>query len=163
VIGDGESYVVRVQKGKTSSEVYAESSEDWVFIEWSDGYQYPARSEKNVGKALSLKALFSEITGSAGNGAVQDMPTDLPPQESQDGKPSKPQPGKPNDTAGGKYSPESNYIIDNNTHYGNEWEESYNKAQEELKEPNISKEQADITDLFFNGIEAKKESEEEGK
>ncbi len=160
VIGNGESFVVKVEKGKDSSEIYAESSDEWVFIEWSDGYQYPTRSEKSVNKNLSLKAIFAEISGSAGNGNATDAPLDIPSQgDDEDGKGGQGKPGSPNPN--GQYEP-TNKIKDNKTYYGNEWEGAYEGIQKEFEEdPSISENHKDITNGYMDGIQAEAEKEKE--
>lgn len=159
VISNEETYTVKVEEGKDSGEVYAVSANEWVFIEWSDGYQYPTRTEKKVDKAMTITVVFTEVLGSAGDNNAADMPNDLPPIEG--GEPTVTTPSKtPADTYGGTYEP-SNQIIDNKTYYGDEYDAAYDKIQEELaQDGEILEEQKDITAGYLGGIKAEAEKDE---
>jgi hypothetical protein len=157
----GETHTVIVFEGEDSGEVYALSANEWVFIEWMDGYQYPTRTERNVDKDMTITVVFAEIIGSAGNNGAIDMPNDLPPIEGA-GKPSSSPSKNPNDSHGGTYEP-SNQIVDNKTYYGDEYDAAYDKIQKELEQDGeILEEQKDITAGYLGGIKADGE-EEDGK
>ena len=162
ILNTGETYTITVQEGKDSGEVYAVSANEWVFIEWLDGYQYPARTERNVDKKMTVTVVFAEISGSAGNANAMDMPNDLPPSD-ENGNSSMPSSGPPSSTAGGQYEP-TNQIIDGGTYYGDEYEAAYDKIREELEKDNeILEEQKDITSGYLGGIKADAEEKEENK
>ncbi len=159
-LNTGESYTVKVQAGKNSQEVYASSANEWVFIEWSDSYQYPTRTEKDVRKKMNLTVIFSEINGSAGNNNAQDMPTDLPPAQGEM-KPSQQPSKEPSTSGGGGYEP-SNQIIDGSTYYGDEYDAAYDKIQNELEQDGeILEDQKDITSGYLGGIKADAEEKED--
>lgn len=159
ILKSGETYIVKVEEGQDSSEVRAVSAAEWVFIEWLDGFQYPTRTERSVDKSMTLTVVFTEISGSAGNGNAMDMPNDLPPVE--DGKPITAPSKDPADTYGGTYEP-SNQIIDDKTYYGDEYDAAYDKIQEELEQDGeILEDQKDITAGYLGGIKAEAEKDEE--
>ena len=162
VLKTGETYTVLVQEGQDSGEVHAVSANEWVFIEWLDGYQYPTRTERNVDKKMTVTVVFAEISGSAGNANAMDMPDDLPPSENGKPNSSMPSNSPPNSMAGGQYEP-TNQIIDDKTYYGDEYDAAYDKIREELEKDNeILEEQKDITSGYLGGIKAEAEEKEEG-
>ena len=163
-VNSGETYTVKVKEGEDSAEVYASSANEWVFIEWQeDNYQYPTRAEKKVEKKMKLTAVFSQISGSAGDGNAMDMPNDLPPSDGP-GEPTNMNNKNPDKNfGGGTYKP-SNQIIDNKTYYGDEYDAAYDKIQEELEQDGeILDEQKDITAGYLGGIKADADEEDEDK
>ena len=160
IVNTGETHTVTVLEGEDSGEVYAVSAKEWVFIEWSDGFPYPTRTEKSVGKKMTITVVFTQILGSAGNNGAFDIPNDLPPVEG-DGKPSSSPNKTPSNTHGGTYEP-SNQIIDDKTYYGDEYDAAYDKIQEELaQDGEILEEQKDITAGYLGGIKADADKDEE--
>lgn len=160
VIGNGETHALRVQKGKGTSEIVAKSADEWVFIEWSDRYQYPTRAETNVSKSQTITVYFTEIKGSIGNMNAMDIPDDLPPMDGAQSD--KTQPSKnPNSTAGGSYEP-TNQIKDNQTYYGDEYDVAYDKIQGELEaDGEVLEEQKDIVNGYLGGIKADADESDE--
>lgn len=85
---DGEEVQV-VLLGESTTPVYAEANDGWVFVGWSDGYDNPYRSGDTVDKDTVITAYFEEI------GAIEDG--ERPPSESEYGEPSAPDLGVSNE------------------------------------------------------------------
>lgn len=58
---NGEEFQL-ITKGSSTSEVVAVADEGWMFVEWSDGYDMPARYEENVSANVVYVAVFEKAT-----------------------------------------------------------------------------------------------------
>ena len=77
ILGDFFQIVVR---GESGTEVFAEAFDDWVFLEWSDGYTEPLRVDMNVKSNITVKAIFVPMMADEGegDGEFEDEPITAP-------------------------------------------------------------------------------------
>ena len=158
---DGDMFQL-VLKGEDCVGVMAEAEEEYIFVEWSDGVKTPYRVDTNVKESFTVTAIFqysenSEEDQEPGEG---EEPSDKPGEE-QDGepqpsdKPGDPTEEKPSDEqqAGGRYEPQ-NQIRDGETYYGDEYEDAFNQAMEEVSQDgDLDEGQKDIIGDYFGAIQ----------
>ena len=122
--GDEDQIII---KGTDALTVTAVAEDGYVFKEWSDGYTYPTRTDKNITEDVIYTAVFTELGDDEGEGDGEgdegegegDESQDQPSDESQGEQQQDPTEGEPNSDAnlgGGAPKPEDQ-IINNETHY----------------------------------------------
>lgn len=130
---DGDIFQV-VQEGEDATAVVAVADDEWVFVGWSDGSTSPYRTDKKVGKNITVVAVFMQLNEGEGMEMPGDEEGEGKKQEGKDGKPSDKPGDEENDkpSAGGEYEP-TNQVIDGETYYGDEiFESSYESVLEYL-------------------------------
>lgn len=152
-----------VCEGETAETVKVIPDDGWRFVEWSDGYKNPVRSnvDVDVRSNLTFVAVLAEIEEGEddddNDGDEADAAGDLPtePGEGQgEGDGESNEPGdEPGDGAGGKYEP-SNQVFDGETFYGGEvYDAAYDDMKEEVsKDQQYSEEEKDTIGDYFDII-----------
>lgn len=156
---DGDMFQIVIE-GENATGVMAVPEEEFIFVEWSDGVKNPYREDKNVTESFTVTAMFQYVEdseGDAGEGEGEE-PSDKPGEE--EGNPQPGEPGDPTDKepgdesqAGGRYEPQ-NQIRDGETYYGDEYEEAFNDAMEEVgQDGDLSGDEKDIIGDYFGAIQ----------
>ena len=107
--------------GGAATPVEAIADEGYAFVEWSDGYSKPIRSDVKIEEELLLFAIFEPI-GEGDNPGDQDGgdegPDGMPDEQGSPGDTGQPNPDSedPGEMGGGKYSME-NQIINGEIYY----------------------------------------------
>ena len=158
---DGDMFQIILEGGEGTG-VMAEAEEEYIFVEWSDGLKNPYRVDSNVQESFTVTAIFQYVENSDeedGEGEGEE-PSDKPGEE-QEGEPQpSDKPGDPTDEepsdeqqAGGRYEPQ-NQIRDGETYYGDEYEDAFNEAMEEvMQDGDLTGGQKDIIGDYFDAIQ----------
>lgn len=145
-----------VLKGGYATLVVAVADEGWMFQNWSDGLEEPARQDGPITEPLEIYAVFVQVEeggegeGEGGDeGEPGDEPSDQPSEGGEGGDSNDPD-SDPNNGAGGKYE-EKNQIIDGETYYRDVYEEYYKQAMEILASGGeLTEEQKAFIEMYFN-------------
>ncbi|MBO5277426.1 MAG: hypothetical protein J6K86_02740 [Clostridia bacterium] len=157
---EGDMFQIVIE-GENAAGVMAVADEEYIFVEWSDGLTNPYREDMNVTESFTVTATFQYVENNdeEGEGTGEgEEPSDKPGQEEgnpQPGEPGDPTEEKPGDNAeaGGRYEAQ-NQIRDGETYYGDEYEDAYNEAMEEVSQDgDISDGQKDIIGDYFGAIQ----------
>ena len=132
---EGEEFQL-VFEGEDAMGVMAVPDDEWIFVEWSDGYTDPYREDCMITANLKVTAIFAMLEdGEPGDGnptGEADEPGDKPSDKEGQKAPgeSEGEPGE-GEEAGGRYE-ENNQVIDGSTYYGDEYEGAYDDAMQEV-------------------------------
>ena len=156
---EGDMFQI-VLEGDDAVGVMAVAEEEYIFVEWSDGYKNPYREDKNVKESFTVTATFQFVENNEGEGEMGEgeEPSDKPGEEEgnpQPGEPGDPTDQKPGDNtqAGGRYEPQ-NQIRDGETYYGDEYEDAYEEAMDEAnQDADLSDDQKEIIGDYFGAIQ----------
>lgn len=146
-----------VEAGKNATGVMAVAEEEWVFVEWSDGYTQPYREDLNIEKNLTFTAKFKQIEdGEPGEGEGDgegEEAGDQPGQE--EGNPQPGKDGKPGDgQQGGGRNNSNTQIKDGKTYYGDEYENALGDALDEVSQDgDLSEDQRGVIGDYFDAIQ----------
>ena len=160
---DGDLVQIVELNKDIATPVYAEASDGWVFVEWSDGNTDPYRHDINTKENLSVTAIFEELNDSdmmdnSNENSGDGIPTDMPgePSDNSNGGDSN-QPGDPNappaDGSSGRYE-ERNQILDGKTPYQSLSDVYTEEAIEQLTKSSNSYDKSliDTIESYFNRI-----------
>jgi hypothetical protein len=158
---DGDMFQIIVHGGDGEG-VMAEAEEEYIFVEWSDGVKTPYRVDKNVTSSFTVTAIFqySENSDEEDGEGEGEEPSDKPGEEEEGEPQPSDKPGDPTDEppsdeqqAGGRYEPQ-NQIRDGETYYGDEYEDAFNEAMEEVSQDgDLEDGQKDIIGDYFDAIQ----------
>lgn len=124
-IVEGETDQIIVVGG-TTTEVTAVPDEGYVFVEWSDGFAEPVRSDSNVQTDMTVFAKFEKTGDGEGDGGdPSDEPNDEPSEEQKE-----PSNGDPSGNQE-KYT-QNNTVLDGETDYKDIYAYYYELAKEYL-------------------------------
>lgn len=133
---EGETFQL-VFENEDASGVMAVPDDEWVFVEWSDGYTDPYREDFEITSDMTLTAIFAmlesgEDMGEGMEGKEGDEPGDKPSDKEGQKAPgeSEEKPGE-GEQAGGRYE-QNNQVIDGGTYYGDEYAGAYDDAMQEV-------------------------------
>ena len=158
---DGDMFQI-ILHGGDGEGVMAEAEEEYIFVEWSDGVKTPYRVDKNVTSSFTVTAIFqySENSDEEDGEGEGEEPSDKPGEEEEGEPQPSDKPGDPTDEppsdeqqAGGRYEPQ-NQIRDGETYYGDEYEDAFNEAMEEVSQDgDLEDGQKDIIGDYFDAIQ----------
>lgn len=156
---EGDMFQIVIE-GEDAIGVMAVPEEEYIFVEWSDGLTDPYREDKNVTESFTVTATFQLAEESEdGDPGEGDEPSDQPGEEGEgegEGEPSDdPTDKEPGDDpqAGGRYNPQ-NQIRDGETYYGDEYEEAFKDAMDEVgQDGDLSGGEKDIIGDYFGAIQ----------
>lgn len=165
-----------LKEGDMGAAVLAEAASGWVFVQWSDGYTLPYRSDKiengrvgelepNSKDEFIIYAIFEELEapdieepedpdlGQSGNGQGEGDGTDngMPsmPQQGADGAP---KPGG-NSSGGGGRDDNRDQINDGKTFYGDEIDDARDETMGNLdSDESMSDEMKDWISDYYDSI-----------
>lgn len=157
--GDEEQIIV---KGTDATTVTAVADEGFVFKEWSDGYTYPTRTDKEILEDVTFVAVFVELgeeSGGEGDGDGEgeegDEPKDAPsePQEGEGdgGESGEGDPNSDSSSGGGNISDPLNQIINNAEYYRDVIERLADETGERLEnsDGSLSQEEIDMIKTYL--------------
>ena len=160
---EGEIFQV-VEEGFSTTGVLAVADDEWVFVAWSDGSDSPYREDFDVRENLTIYAVFQPLeegqdgSGAPGEGEGEgdgDQAADQPGEGEGDGDGD----GEPTDSksqsGSGKYE-EVNQVYNGQTYYGDEYDEAYEDAIEEMNGGEYSDSEKDMASGYLDGIETGK-------
>ena len=157
---DGDMFQIVVEGGDAPG-VMAVPEEEYIFVEWSDGVQNPYREDTNIKESFTVTAVFQYVEDSEGDEGEGEgeQPSDKPGEEEgnpqpgePNGDPSEQKPGD-NTQAGGRYEAQ-NQMRDGETYYGDEYEDVFNDAMEEVSQDgDLTDDQRDIIGDYFGAIQ----------
>ena len=115
-----------IEIGGNTTQVIAIPDDGFEFVEWSDGYKKPVRSDSKITEDVVFIAVFMPLEGEPQDSdesqesqeAEQEKPKDQQDQQQQQQQqPQEPDPeAPPSNNGGGKYE-EANQVIDGETYY----------------------------------------------
>lgn len=148
-------------RGNNGAMIQAVATDGYVFIGWTDGYEYSTRIDANVQKDITVNAIFISIE--------DDEEVDETLEEKQEGNSGSSnatnQPGNQGNPAdgGGDGQGEgagtgadssSNQVIDGSTYYGDEYGGSLSDAQDSMNSnTNLSGNEKGIIGDYFHNIQ----------
>ena len=155
VEGEGEILGMteqEVYEGEDSLAVMAVPKTGYIFIGWSDGYDGAYRVDYQVGKNISVTAMFEEAVDVDPDNDDDNNPEpdDLPPYN-QDGDPSdsnRDPTDKPSDDGSGEWTESDNYM-DGETDYGQDLGDATDGAQGDIGNAG----DGDMIGGYFDGIQ----------
>lgn len=139
-----------ITQGQNSEKVVAVANEGYMFLRWSDGDTDPSRTDKEVQKNISVKAVFIEVSDGEDDTEDFDEPDDAPGDNGQ-GEESL---DNNNSDNGDKYK-EVNWVIDGQTYYRDDgiYDVYYEKALDMLENGEaIPEAYREIIELYFKII-----------
>lgn len=155
VEGEGEILGMteqEVYEGEDALAVMAVPKTGYIFIGWSDGYDGAYRVDYQVGKNISVTAMFEEAVDVDPDNDDDNNPEpdDLPPYN-QDGDPSdsnRDPTDKPSDDGSGEWTESDNYM-DGGTDYGQDLGDATDGAQGDIGNAG----DGDMIGGYFDGIQ----------
>ena len=145
-----------IEVGGTTDAVLAVADDGYAFVQWSDGYTSPSRSDADVQEDLFVYPEFQEVQDD-GEGDEGDEPSDQPndqPGQNNDGSdnpdgddlpPEPNQPGSVNDVNNGM-------IIDGETDYKDEYAYYYELAMQLLNSGTLTPEEEAFLKAYFDSL-----------
>lgn len=147
--------------GNNGVMVQAVAADGYVFIGWTDGYEYATRMDTNVQKDIVVNAIFISIEddeeddetleekqeGNSGSSNATNQPGNQgnPADGGGDGQ---------GDGAGAGVDSSSNQVIDGSTYYGDEYGSSLSDVQNSMNSNNnLSGNERDIIGDYFHNIQ----------
>lgn len=157
-----------VNHGENAAPVEAVAEDGFVFVGWSDGLSDAYREDADLKGNLTVSAVFLPIEDSEEEETGDDQDSESDKSEKGDKfDPSKKDPNAPpsddpsddsdgsdgdSDGQGGKSKP-NNQIIDGNTYYGDEYDNSMSDAQDSMNAgADMSGNQKDTIGNYFHNI-----------
>jgi len=143
VMGEGNiegNVSQKVKESEDGAAVLAVSSDEWVFVGWSDGSRDPYRKDAAVKGNLTVTAVFESLEGEAQEEDINPYltPQYVDPGQSGGGNPGDPNgndPGDPGggDGPGGGEFNANNQIINGDTFYGGSlFDQAHQGAQNQI-------------------------------
>lgn len=147
-----------VYEGEDALPVMAIPDDDWIFVEWSDGYTDPYREDFEITKDMELTAIFAMLEDGADGfdgvpGEEGDEAGDKPSDKKGQAPPGETEakPGEGEQT-GGRYE-QNNQVIDGGTYYGDEYAGAYDEAMEEVsQDAGLPGDLSEIIGDYFDSI-----------
>ena len=158
---EGDMFQIVIEGENATGVMAVPESEEYIFVEWSDGVRSDYREDVNVKESFTVTAIFQYVENGdeeqdPGEG---EEPSDKPGEEEGNpqpaDKPGDPTEEKPGDNAeaGGRYEAQ-NQIRDGETYYGDEYEDAFKETMEEVSQDgDISEGQKDIIGDYFGAIQ----------
>ena len=100
-----------ITQGEDAEKVVAIANDGYMFLRWSDGDADPSRTDLDVQKNISVKAVFIEVPDGKDDGDDSDEPDDAPGDSGQGEE------SLDNNESGGDKFKEVNWVIDGQTYY----------------------------------------------
>ncbi len=154
-------FIQRIEKGGNAEAVRAEADEGFVFVKWSDGNEDPFRQDMKITADMEIVAIFQSITeDSDGDGDGGGEPGDEPGQEEgEPGGKSDPSNGSGSSGSGGaKWNPR-NQILDNNTYYGDLFDDAKKTGMDKISQDGSMPDSAkDLVSGYYGSTEPKDEN-----
>ena len=157
---EGDMFQIVIE-GENAIGVMAVPEDEYIFVEWSDGLTDPYREDKNITESFTVTATFQLVEESEdGEGGEGDEPSDEPGEGDGEGEgegepTDEPTDKEPTDdsSVGGKHDPQ-NQIKDGETYYGDEYEEAFKDAMDEVSQDgDLSGGEKDIIGDYFGAIQ----------
>lgn len=148
-------------RGNDGVMIQAVAADGYVFIGWTDGYEYSTRIDANVQKDITVNAIFISIE----DDEEDDETLEEKQEDSSDSSNTTNQPGNQGnpadgggdgqgDGAGAGADSSSNQVIDGSTYYGDEYGSSLSDAQNSMNsDTNLSGDERGIIGDYFHNIQ----------
>ena len=137
----------KIRKNDTTEIVMAVPDSGYRFFGWTDGYEYPYRSDDNLSESKTFTALFYKTDADgAEDEPAGDESDDQPPEDGNDTEDENPP------------SPSTNpanydYVVDWTIHYSDILGEYYEEAMKQLAESGeLSEELRKFIESYFNSL-----------
>ena len=141
-----------VEVGGSTEAVLAVADDGFAFVQWSDGYAQPSRSDSNVQEDLFVYPEFQEA-GDDGDGDPGDEPSDQPSDQPNEGDGSgNGDPSQDPGNQGGLNGEDNSTIIDGNTDYKDEYEYYYELAMQLLNSGTLTPEMEAFLKAYFDSL-----------
>ena len=123
VIAEGEGLIEGddvqiIEKGENCTEIIAVADDGFEFVEWSDGYKDPVRSDTELTEDTVFEAVFAPIGDGDGDGGGDEGAEGQPGNGQKPGRNPRPteEEGEPQGGANGSYE-QNNLILNGETPY----------------------------------------------
>lgn len=148
-------------RGNNGAMIQAVAADGYIFIGWTDGYEYATRIDSNVQKDITVDAIFAliedneendetleeKIENNYGNSNTVNQPNNQEDPINGDGD------GR-GDGAGAGADSSSNQVIDGSTYYGDEYGSSLSDVQNSMSSNNnLSGNEKDVIGDYFHNIQ----------